>query len=235
MQPKSERFEMRLDPETLEKVDAWRMRQADLPSRAEAVRRLIKNELSEMENKPLKFSDGERLIVLMLCELFKLLKIDSGIDASFVEEALYGGHYWGLEWQYPGIFDVQADSMETVREVLDVLDVWRFFEQSYTNLSEEDKERVKEEADPFGVNVVFSGFDGNYETEHLIIAQFLINKMDRFTEFGDRDLNSHTPSIDGYRRMVRAFETMKSNLRGRNLLSADHIIELINARRHDGV
>ena len=35
MQPKSERFEMRLDLGTLERVDAWRMRQADLPSRAE--------------------------------------------------------------------------------------------------------------------------------------------------------------------------------------------------------
>ena len=37
MQLKTERFEMRLDSRTLERVDAWRARQSDLPSRAEAV------------------------------------------------------------------------------------------------------------------------------------------------------------------------------------------------------
>ena len=235
MQPKSERFEMRLDPETLEKVDAWRMRQADLPSRAEAVRRLMKNELSEMEGKPLKFSDGEKLITFMLCELFKLLKIDSEIDPSFVEDALRGGHYWGLEWKYPGIFDVQADSMETVREVLDVLDMWLYLEQSYANLSEKDRARVKEKAKPLGGDVVFPGFDGNKEIEHWVIAEFLIDKLDRFIEFGDRDLNSHMPSIDGYRRMVQAFKAMKPNLWGINSLSTDHIIEILNARRHNGI
>lgn len=229
MQPKSERFEMRLDLGTLERVDAWRMCQADLPSRAEAVRRLMETELSEMESKPVKFSDGERLITLMLCKLFKHLKIDSGIDPSFVEEALYGGHYWGLEREYRGIFDVRPDRKEAVDEVLDVLEVWQFLEPSYANLSEEDKERVKKEAKPFGEDVVFPGFDGNNEGEHLGIAQFMIDKMGWFTEFRGRNLNSHIPSIDGYRLMVRAFKPMRSNLRGRDLLRADQIIELLNA------
>ena len=60
MQPKTERFEMRLDPGTLEKVDGWRSRQGDLPSRAEAVRRLMETGLTAEERKPLKFSDGEK-------------------------------------------------------------------------------------------------------------------------------------------------------------------------------
>ena len=38
---KTERFEMRIELEMLAKIDAWRRRQKDLPSRAEAVRRLI--------------------------------------------------------------------------------------------------------------------------------------------------------------------------------------------------
>ena len=41
MSPKSERFEMRLEPETIHEIDEWRRRQADLPSRAEAIRRLV--------------------------------------------------------------------------------------------------------------------------------------------------------------------------------------------------
>ena len=41
MSPKTERFEMRMDPETLSRIDEWRRKQADLPSRAEAMRRLV--------------------------------------------------------------------------------------------------------------------------------------------------------------------------------------------------
>ncbi len=233
MQPKTERFEMRLDPGTLEKVDDWRSRQADLPSRAEAVRRLMETGLSVSESKPLRFSDGEKLITLMLCELYKHQKIDGEIDPSLIEAAFHGGHYWGLEWKYSGIFHGHEDSKRVVSEVGDVLDMWWFIEQSYGKLSKQDKERVEKEAEPFGKHVVFQGFDGNYESEHLGIASFLINKLDRFADFKGRDLNSHAPSIDGYRRMVRAFEPMRQGLGGGSLLSAGKIIELLNARRHD--
>jgi uncharacterized protein YfbU (UPF0304 family) len=234
MQPKTERFEMRLDPRTLEKVDDWRARQADLPSRAEAVRRLMETGLSAAESKPLRFNDGEKLITLMLCELYKHLKIDGEIDPLFVEAALHGGHYWGLQWKYTGIFHEHEDNKKTVSEVADVLDMWWFLEQSYAKLSKKDKDRVEKEAEPFGKHVVFRGFDGNYESEHLSIASFLINKLNRFADFKGRDLNSHMPSIDGYRRMVRIFEPMRRGLGGGSLLGAGQIIELVNAQRYDG-
>ncbi len=38
---KSDRFELRLHPSTLEKIDAWRRASSDIPSRSEAVRRLV--------------------------------------------------------------------------------------------------------------------------------------------------------------------------------------------------
>jgi len=227
MQPKTERFEMRLDQETLQKLDNWRSNQPDLPSRAETVRRLLEIGLSTM----VRLSDGEKLIISMLCDLYKRSQIDGDIDPSFVEEALLGGHYWALRWQYPGLFNMEADSIETVHEVGDVLEVWWFLEQSYAELSEKDKDRVKKEAEPFGDNVVFRGFDGNEEAEYLNIAEFLIDKMNRFTYFKGRDLNSHMPSIKWHRRMVRAFKPMRLSLSGRNSLSAGHIIKILNAQR----
>lgn len=236
MQLKTERFEMRLDSRTLERVDAWRACQTDLPSRAEAIRRLMESGLSEMEGKPLKFSDGEKLITLMLCELYKRHKIDGKIDPLFVEEVLLGGHYWGLEWQFPGIFHGDEDNKATVDEVVDILDMWSFLEESYAELSKKDKDSVQKEARHFGKHVIFPGFDGNKEAEHLHIAKFLINKLDRFTEFKGRDLNSHVPLIQVYRHMVRVFESMRTNLDfgGRNWLSAGAIIKILNAQ-HDGV
>ena len=46
MASKTERFEMRLETAMIERVDAWRRKQEDLPSRAEAFRRLIELGLS---------------------------------------------------------------------------------------------------------------------------------------------------------------------------------------------
>ena len=45
MPPKTERFEMRLETAMIERVDEWRRRQEDLPSRGEAIRRLVEQSL----------------------------------------------------------------------------------------------------------------------------------------------------------------------------------------------
>ena len=71
MQMKTERFEMRIDRETLENVDAWRANQPDLPSRAEAVRRLVDAGLDGSRNGEVRISDGEKLILAMLCDRYE--------------------------------------------------------------------------------------------------------------------------------------------------------------------
>ena len=101
----TERFEMHLGQSVLEEVDAWRARQGDLPSRSEAVRRLVLAGLAESgASRAIRLSDGEKLTLIMLCQLFKRLKLEGEIEPEFVEAAIDGGHYWGLEWKYPGIF-----------------------------------------------------------------------------------------------------------------------------------
>ena len=45
-EPKSQRFIMSVAPSFLEKVDAWRAKQPGLPSRAEAIRRLVEKGLA---------------------------------------------------------------------------------------------------------------------------------------------------------------------------------------------
>jgi metal-responsive CopG/Arc/MetJ family transcriptional regulator len=41
MDEKAERFEMRVTKSFLQSIDDWRRRQEDLPTRAEAIRRLV--------------------------------------------------------------------------------------------------------------------------------------------------------------------------------------------------
>jgi uncharacterized protein len=227
----TERFEMRLDQETLQSVDAWRSRQEDLPSRAEAMRRLIDIALVPPKERDTKITDGEKLILSLIGDLHKHLKVKSELDPDFIMETIYGGHYWGLSWKYPGIFHDHEDNRRNVSEVVGVLDMWSFIEQGYAKLSTKDKARVEKEAEPFGKNPKFRGFDGNNESEHMGIARFMIDKLERFSSFEGRDLNSHMPSLGMYHRMFRVFEPMRRTLMGREL-GAGEIISILNEITH---
>jgi uncharacterized protein len=227
MNAKSERFEMRIEPTTLEKVDQWREGKRHLASRADAIRALVDAGL-ERTGQP-RFSDGEKLIALMLCDLFKHFEIDGGVDPDFVSEAIYGGHYWAFDWEYQGIFHEHEDRNSAVGLTVDVLDMWSFLESGYEALSDEAKASIEKET---GFSKVrFIGFDGNNETEHLSIARFMIGKMDRFQSFAGRDLNSHCPVIHGYRQMLQVFEPIRTTLMGRELNTSE-IIRIMKARFH---
>lgn len=231
MQVKTERFEMRLDQDLLDRLDAWRGHQDDLPSRAEAVRRLVEHGLGLAGSRTPRFSDGERLILSLLCDISGHLNIKNGVDPDFVASALYGGHNWALKWELQGLFHGHEDSESAVSETVDTLDMWSFIESAYAKLPKKDKDRITMEAEPFGKHVVFPGFDGNNETEHLGIARFLIDKMDRFTIFKGRELNSHAPLLGAYRRMAAVFAPIRQTLVGREL-STDEIIKLLKAKMH---
>ncbi len=226
----TERFELRLDEETLQTIDSWRSRQPDLPSRAEAIRRLIMRGLEDRSG-PLHFSGPEMLIVHLLCDLLRGSRQRSEFDPKFIQEALVGGHFWGLEWEYSGIFHHHHDRREIVKEVVDVLDMWDFIEGAYEALGQKDRQRILVEAEPFGKHVRFEGFDGNNEGAHYSVASFMVQDLGRFSRFAKRELNSHSPVIDAYRRMFAVFEPMRAKLAG-SRLNASQIIELLQAKTH---
>ncbi len=162
---KSERFEMRLDPQILENVDAWRGKQDDIPTRAEAIRRLTEQGLSVSEKRSVRFSEGEKLITLMLCELYEHLKVKGEINPSFIKQVIYGGHYWSLPWELTGVFYDHEDKESVVAEVVDILDMWSFIESSYKKLSKKDKDRIKTETQYD--DLLFAGFDANNEPQYI--------------------------------------------------------------------
>ena len=174
----------------------------------------------------------EKLILRMLCDLYKNQKVRGGFDPDFISKAIDRGYYWALDWEYH-LSDGTGETPQIVSEVCDVLDMWSFIERGYAKLSEKDKERVESEAEPFGKDVAFEGFDGNDESDHHGVAQFLINDMGRFHRFKGRELNSHHPSIDAHRRMLAVFKPMQETLAGGEL-SASQIIDLLKARKHPG-
>lgn len=231
MAPKSERFEMRLDEDTIERVDKWRAKQDDVPSRAEAMRRLVDVGLSRGSKKAVEFTDGEKLLAMMMRDLYKNFKVKGEIDPEFIGEVIGGGHYWAPRWDMQGLFHDYEDKPEDVRFVVDVLDMWSFLERAYEKLSAKDKARVEKEAEPFGKIVKFIGFDGINESEHMGIARFLIEQMKRFEQFKSRELDSHMPTLVTYRRMLQVFEPLRKTLDGTNL-NADQVIAILRAKMH---
>lgn len=234
MVPKSERFEMRLDEKVLQEVDQWRRDQPDLPSRSEAVRRLVAAGLEARgteSDTPVRFTDGEKLLLIMMRDLFKRLNIeDPEVDPEFIAQVIWGGHYWAAEWDLPGVFHRDSDDRRDLNYVQDVLDMWDRLERGFDRLQKSDKERVAQEAAPLGKKVRFPGFDGNNEGRFLGIARFLTNQMERWTRFAGRDLNSHMPTTAMYKRMLEAFEPMKKSFE--DDLNLSQVVKLLTSMRH---
>jgi uncharacterized protein YfbU (UPF0304 family) len=214
---KSERFEMRLDEMTINRIDLWKASQRDTPSRAEAVRRLLDVGLSVAQPNEIYLSNSEKLMTYMLCEMMKKMGNSDEIDPDFVESAIVGGHYWALGWEMQGIFHNDIDAPSAVREVVDILDMWSFIEEAFADLTVEEQAEIKDGTEYSEPS--FLGFDGNNETEHMGIARFMINHLERFTRFKDHKmgLNSHIPVLGRYRAMVREFEPIRAKLVGRRM------------------
>lgn len=213
-----ERFEMRIDEDQLARVDAWASEQDDRPVRAEAVRRLIDLGLSAGSQRAVRFSDGEKMLMLMMRDIYKHLKLKDGeSDPDFLAKVIYGGHYWAPKWNMQGVFHDHVDDPAEVSYVVDVLDMWSFIEEAFASFSAADKKKLVAEVGPRADRVAFPGFDGNNESSQIGIARFLIEDMNRFEKFKERDLDAHHPTEARYRQMVKLFAPMRATLIGHGL------------------
>jgi uncharacterized protein YfbU (UPF0304 family) len=110
--------------------------------------------------------------------------------------------------------------------VVDILDMWSFIEHAYEELSDEQRTTLERDAEPFGDNPKFQGFDGNNESEHMSTAMFLVNDLDRFDQFKGRSFNCHHSSLNTHRRMLAAFEPIRRQLTiGR--LTVEQLVQIL--------
>lgn len=229
MSPKSTRFEMRLPDETLKHIDDWRNNQIDVPSKAEAIRRLIDFSLATASPNNVALSDGERLILWNQTEIMKRMGGEFDTSLDLIRGVITGGHNWALKWEMQGIFHGEEDSPRTVNEVVDILETWTIIEATYGTLSATDKKQLNEQLEPWQREPEFGGFDGNNESGHLSVAKFLIETMGRFGNFKGRELNSHMPTVDDNLAIAQAFKPMRRKLMGGGLMIAD-LVTLLKRR-----
>lgn len=172
-------------------------------------------------------SYGEKLELLLLCDLLDSLKVSGDVDRGKIREAIASGNTWSLSWNV--LPDNKEPSGEVVRETADILSMWRVLERDFALLTDADQQKVID-AVGFGSAPCFEGFDGNHDP-HFGVASHLIENMGRFEEFSDRDLNSHTSSsLPRYRSSLHAYkDALRSHFEP---FSADMLIEILRIRPH---
>lgn len=152
----------------------------------------------------MQLTDGERLIIAMLCDVMKGLGAKGEFDPEFVAQAIYSGNTWALTNKYSSVFG-GTKSDKTVREVYDILDMWAIIEAAG--------------------GPSFPGFDGNEETEHASIARFITNSMDQFSDMKGR-VDHGVMQLEDYRHMYAHFEGVRNAL-GSSRLSGEQLQELL--------
>lgn len=178
----------------------------------------------------MKLTNGERLITLMLCELYDKLDVVGEVDPDFLRTAIYTENEWSLAWKYPGIPFKSEDEPPELREVLDILEMWSFIETSYAELGQDEKNLLLTRTQPFTTAPRFPGFDGNNEAEYISISSILIDQLDRFQDFSGRDLNAHMPTLGTYRRMLAKFREVREG--NWDLLDVDELESVLAERVH---
>jgi len=169
----------------------------------------------------MNLSDGEKLILAMLCDVHKALNVKGAVDVEHVRTLIADGR--------------PKDDLDSAltHEVGEILEMWSALERGYKRLSAEEKDQVEAEAGPLGRGVRFSGFDDYTEHEYRDAARHLIEHLNSFDRFQGRKLSAHMPTLDGYRRMLRLF-SMMGPVSADVKLSVRQIISLANAEKYQG-
>jgi uncharacterized protein YfbU (UPF0304 family) len=140
----------------------------------------------------------------------------------------------GYELEYETLTQtfLKPTSEEECREVYDILDMYRDLRFAYENLG--STSGVEEAA------VSFRGFDGNNEPKALLYARFLIKDLGKWEELAPAlgfGLNSQTPMLDRYRRMLEVWRQCRSDRDqlaleppAGSLLTAEEIKRIVEAR-----
>ncbi|MHA6306267.1 YfbU family protein [Hafnia paralvei] len=181
----------------------------------------------------MKYSQPEKLQIMMLCEIYRTLGIKDSFDPDFIEQAVTSDNYWALEWEYPSL-ESETETPEDVKLFVDTYDMYDILQYTYERFSEDDKSEVSSSIAHFSPahSISFPGFDGNNESHFLTIGSML-KTMGRFAGKEDLTKNSHMPSVDTYRRMLEVFLPARAKRWIHDVgIPKEDFINTLNARVH---
>jgi uncharacterized protein YfbU (UPF0304 family) len=174
----------------------------------------------------MQFTNAERLLGIMLAEIMEGMNLSREIDPTFIKSALIGHEEWSIPWKYGFFHDEETASDDEVMETASILSMMSFIEYSVGELDPADQAEFADEG-----ALRFDGFDGNHD-RHSGIANTMVNDLDRYSEFKERGMNSHSRgSLMRYRRMRPAYDQELDGMNGEPL-SAEQLRTIVASSRY---
>jgi hypothetical protein len=148
-----------------------------------------------------KMTQSERLLGVMLAELMETIGTKGEIDPTFVKRMLINHDDWALEYRYHGFLNrEEPPAAAVVEETGSIMMMMSHIERSVEELKAQGGADLSE-----SYALKFRGFDGNNDDHHGV-AHTLVHELDRFGEFHDRALNSHSmATLQTYRRIMPVY------------------------------
>ena len=143
----------------------------------------------------MKLTKQERAILANQFRILEKLDSDQADMYSNNAEILEGG-YEGLYSKALGSISSNTHSEEEYKEIVDILDLYRWINLSINSLTQAQKDEINLE------KANFPGFDAN-EGEHYSQVVLMV-KMGMYGELDEHNLNSHDAlSMTKYRNMMK--------------------------------
>ncbi|MBN8699570.1 MAG: YfbU family protein [Bacteroidetes bacterium] len=142
-----------------------------------------------------------------LANQFKILSfLDTANTESHLTDAeIFENGYTGLYSEALQHINSEETSREVCTETHDILTMFRYISNAIDRLTAAEKAALDLN------KIKFDGFDANND-DHYHFATFMIEKQEKYTEYSERDINSHSmASMIRYRRMLPVYKSILAN------------------------
>jgi uncharacterized protein YfbU (UPF0304 family) len=180
-------------------------------------------------------TNAEKLIVLMLSDIYKHLNVSSSseIDANFVKKAITTHNTWAIQFKYSelGFESEDGDDWAITGEVFPILFMWHELVSTYMHLSVENKTYIEKEVQQASKKVEFPGFDPNTEGDYFRIARFVVEELNYFPELRGRLIQREraTPSLLMHRALMSVVGPINEPFKPLNI-SPEKMITMLRLR-----
>ncbi|EHN15495.1 YfbU family protein [Clostridium sporogenes] len=154
----------------------------------------------------MELSKKDRLILYNQYEILKHIDSEEKERYEINQKILRNGY----KYDYDELIDFldEETPIEVSKFVYDVLQMYHCINNSYYDLTEEEKKGFEK------LNIKFGGFDGNEEPKYYWYACFLLEDLGKFEESynnGKIEINSHRNMLNKYSRMISRWEEVRGS------------------------
>ncbi|KAB7661743.1 YfbU family protein [Plesiomonas shigelloides] len=174
----------------------------------------------------MKFSQADKLQIMMLCEIYRHLGIKDSFNPDLIEEIILSDNYWALEWEYLLASGERIpDDVQLVTDIIKMYDSLKF---CYESMSSNEKNDVLYAIPDFSPRhyLEFHGFHPESEKRFFNITQML--KEMQCCNHMTMTLSSAQPMLDEYKALLHTYKLEREN--NDNTVTKKSLIKVLTAK-----